>query len=515
MKRLFFRAGLPCALLLQAGCTGSLAPDSFEDTPSRSYSKLWGRDGELWLRAGRLPDFSFAGYRSGERPVPDYPVAASVATYGAKGDDDVDDTAAFQAALAATKSGAIQIPPGRYIISGVLRIIRPGVVLRGSGVDRTTLFFPKPLEDIEPDSGETTSGQPTSNYSWSGGFVRLQGSLGGKVLTAITARARRGDQSIEVGQADSLTAGQYVEIFQADTANNSLALHLYSDDADDVSNLKGKTTASLVSKIIRIEGKRVELERDLRFDLRPEWRPVVRSFAPTVQDSGVEDLTFEFPPIPYAGHFTEKGFNPVAFAGVANCWARRLKFVNPDSGPMVGGAFNTVSDVVFESNREPDKNGQQGHHGIYLQSLGDHLFTRFDIRLRFVHDITVSKCAGVVVSQGKGVDLCFDQHKRAPYETLFTSIDLGRGTRPWKSGGGQLLGKNGGARTTFWNLQAAGPLPEPPKNYAPWSLNLVGVDLGRPQVLDPAGVWREVVPAGALYPPDLHASQLSRRLSER
>ncbi len=503
------------ALTLLSGGSSAFLSDGHAVELQVAYSTLWGRNGELWRPAGRLPDFSYAGYRNGEQAIPDYPVTTNVETFGAKGDDDLDDTEAFQAALAATESGAIFVPAGRYAIRGVLRITRPGVVLRGAGADRTTLFFPTPLQAIEPNDSATTAGRPTSNYSWSGGLVRLQGSLGSKVLTPITAGALRGERLVMVAKPQALSVGQVVEIRVSDTPENTLTRHLYSDDPGDVSKINGKMTASLITRITRIEGDRIELERHLRFDVRPEWSPVVRVFAPTVQNSGVEDLTFEFPVTPYEGHFTEQGFNPVAFANVAYCWARRLRFINPDSGPMVGGVFNEVSDVVFESKRPADKKGNQGHHGIYLQHIGDHLFTRFDIRMRFIHDITVSRCAGVVVSQGKGPDLCFDNHKRAPYETLFTALDLGKGTRPWSSGGGQALGKHAGARITFWNLRAAKALSEPPRNYAPWSMNIVGVDLSPPAMADPRGAWREFVAGEAVYPPDLHAAQLARRLKER
>ena len=513
---LSFRSSVGLAVVLLAGCAQTPALDAprMAEAPPMRYSKLYGRDGELWLRAGRLPDFSFAGYRSGERPIPDYPEAASVATFGARGDDELDDTEAFKAALAKTEAGAITVPAGRYIISDVLRITRSGVVLRGAGAGRTTLYFPRPLEAVEPNKGETASGKVTSNYSWSGGFVRLQGKFGSDASTPVTELAVRGDQVIHVAKPDVLKVGQVVEVRVTDTAENTLVTHLYSDDTGDIAKINGKTTTSLVTQIVAIEGNAVKLARRLRFDLRAEWKPVVRAFKPTVTDSGVEDLTFAFPKTPYDGHFSEQGFNPLAFVNVAHCWGRRLNFVNADSGPMVGGVFNTVSDVVFESSRSPDAGGHQGHHGIYLHRLGDHLFTRFDFRMRFLHDISVSGCAGVVVAQGRGEDLCFDNHKRAPYETLFTDIDLGRGTRPWKSGGGPSLGKHAGARTTFWNLRAAGPLPEPPSVYAPWSLNLIGVDLGRPGIADPAGTWREFAAGEAVSPSDLHAAQLRRRLAE-
>ncbi|MFH1497099.1 MAG: glycosyl hydrolase family 28-related protein [Verrucomicrobiota bacterium] len=478
-----------------------------------TYSKLWGRDGERWSESGRLPDFSYAGYRNGEQKIPDYPVTANVTAFGAKGDDDVDDTAAFQAALTKTESGAILVPPGRYIISDFLKITRPGVVLRGAGINQTTLFFPKPLEAIKPNPSATTSGQPTSNYSWSGGFLSIQGGFGSKPLTAITGKAQRGDRSITASIPQALSVGQIVEIRVTDTTENTLARHLYSDDPGDISKVRTPMRTSIVTRISRIDGDRIEMERPLRFDIRPEWQPTVHRFAPTVSDSGVEDITFEFPAGPYDGHFTELGFNPLVFTDVAHCWARRLRILNPDSGPMIGGVFNTVSDVVFESSRQPDNRGHQGHHGILFGRPGDHLFTRFDFRMRFIHDIGLgNQCSGVVVSRGKGADLCFDNHKRAPYETLFTMIDVGKGSRPWQSGGGRGLGKHSGARITFWNLGGERPLTHPPENFAPWSMNLVGVDVGQPDATDETEIWREGGQNGPVHPRDLHAAQLTRRL---
>ncbi|MFH1499932.1 MAG: glycosyl hydrolase family 28-related protein [Verrucomicrobiota bacterium] len=483
--------------------------------PGTQISRLWGERGELRLEGGRLPVFSYAGYRHGEAEIPNYPVTSSVTDFGARGDDDEDDSEAFLQAIAATEAGAILVPPGRYVITKVLRITRPGVVLRGAGAEQTTLFFPTPLDAIEPNTGATTEGQRTSNYSWSGGFVRLQGWLGSRVITEVTADARRGDRRIEVKDTNGLRVGRVVEIFLNDTAENSLAAHLYSGDPGDMEKLRGKTTASLITRVAAVEPGAVTLERELRFDVRAEWAPVVRAFEPTVRDSGVEDLTFEFPAEPYGGHFSELGYNPVAFVNVAHCWARRLRFVNPDSGPMVGGAFNTVSDVVYESQRAPAAGGVRGHHGIYMGKPGDHLFTRFDIRMRFIHDISVSQTAGVVVSEGRGEDLCFDHHKRAPFEVLFTNIDLGQGTRPWRSGGGAALGKHAGARVTFWNLRAETALPVPPAKFAPWSVNFVGVDFGEPAQTAPEGVWRELEPGVRARPPNLHEAQLARRLKGR
>ncbi len=50
------------------------------------FSELWGEKGERRDPRGRLPDFSYAGYHMGEKPIPDVPVRANVKKFGAKGD---------------------------------------------------------------------------------------------------------------------------------------------------------------------------------------------------------------------------------------------------------------------------------------------------------------------------------------------------------------------------------------------------------------------------------------------
>jgi hypothetical protein len=487
-------------------------------TPLQSpaqHSQLWGGNGASWTPQSRLPDFSFAGYRRGEKPLPDLPRGVSVKEFGAKGDGETDDTAAFLKALAEVKSGAIEVPAGRYRITGLLEIIRPNVVLRGAGPDRTVLFFPTPLNDIKPNWGATTTGQKTSNYSWSGGFITVRGSFQSKKLTEISVPAKRGDQVVTVASAAGLRVGQEIEVYQSDTPDNTLAVHLYGGDAGPVQNLKGRARASLVTRITAIAGNHVSLDRPLRCDFRPEWKPQLRAFTPTVTESGLENLAFEFPLTPYKGHFTELGFNPVALNGVAHCWVRNVRVINADSGPFLSGAFNTADGVVLESARPRDNQNCDGHHGVSLGGT-DNLLTNFDLRTRFIHDITVSGfCSGNVISRGRGSDLSLDHHRYAPNENLFTDLDAGAGTRLWKCGGGAALGKHCGARGTFWNIRSAKPLSHPPTAFGPPSMNLVGLQTTQPSEMNLDGKWFEAIPPAQIQPPNLHAAQLQRRLGSR
>ena len=91
---------------------------------SAEVSELWGKDGDKWQPGGRLPDFSYAGYHRGEAAIPDVPVTANLKSFGALGDGQHDDTEAFRRAVKEAPAGAIEIPPGRYLVTDIVEIAR-------------------------------------------------------------------------------------------------------------------------------------------------------------------------------------------------------------------------------------------------------------------------------------------------------------------------------------------------------------------------------------------------------
>lgn len=477
-------------------------------------SALWGKSGESWQPTSRLPDFSFAGYHRGEASLPaDPPVRANVRDFGAVGDGKHDDTAAFKSAIEKTEAGVIAIPAGRYLLTDILDIRKPNLVLRGAGAAKTTLYFPKFLDDIRPSMGHTTTGEATSNYSWSGGFIWVRGDYASRDLATITATAQRGDTTLSLSSTAALKAGQEIEIRQDDDPQNSLATYLYANDPGPLKQLKGKTRVSLTTRIRSITGDRITFDRPLRWDVQPRWRPRIYRYEPAVTEVGIEGLRFEFPMIPYAGHFTEKGHNAIALTDVANCWVRDIVIDHCDSGIFVGGRFCTVQDVVYHSDRAVDKQKCTGHHGFEI-SGDDNLFTRFHYETRFIHDITVEHAAGNVISHGSGIDLSLDHHKYASHANLFTDLDAGAGTRLWMCGGGADLGKNSAAWETFWNIRAQKPQTWPPATFAPDLINLVGVRTDQPTATNPTGRWFEAIPPSNLTPQNLHESQLQKRLTK-
>lgn len=114
--------------------------------PAKPVPPLYYEKGKLQYTAeangDRIPDFSYCGYKASETPIPDLPVKVVVPL--AKGDA----TLRIQSALDYIASlpedangyrGAVLLLKGNYEVIGQLRITASGVVLRGSGVNATTI----------------------------------------------------------------------------------------------------------------------------------------------------------------------------------------------------------------------------------------------------------------------------------------------------------------------------------------------------------------------------------------
>ncbi len=476
------------------------------------YSDLWGEQGEAWSPQSRLPDFSYAGYHSGEDPLPEVEVVANVKDFGAKGDGTTDDTDAFKRAIAETQAGAILIPAGRYVLSDLLWIYKSNLVLRGEGIDQTELHFVTELEDVRPSPGATTSGRPTSNYSWSGGFLWVAGNTKMKEISAIVSEAARGEQVLTLDQASGLEVGQRVVVEMQDHAERTLLDALYSGDAGGTDMITKPVVVRMVSRVASIEGTRIVLERPLRWDLRQDWKPTLKTFEPSVSEVGIEELAITFPVKPYLGHFTERGMNAIAISNASDCWVRNVKVSNCDSGVSLGGTFCEIDGLILDGEREAFQ-GDTGHHGVNMGQ--DCLLQNFDFQVKFIHDITLSYYqAGNVIKNGQGVNLSFDHHKKAPHDNLFCNIDVGEGSQVWRCGGGQQLGKHCGARGTFWGIRSQQDLIWPREAFGPDSMNFVGVQTSAASIKERDGKWFEAIPPEELQPIDLHAAQLARRLAK-
>ena len=480
-----------------------------------AQTKIWG-DGSVWTSDSVLPDFSFAGYRQGNVPLPEKSADVSVTDYGAKGDGETDCTDAFKRAIAESPGKTIGIPKGTYVISDRLSIDSPNTVLLGEGMEKTILVFTKGLQEIEPTSALTGGGFETNNWSWSGGLITL-GKSSGAGKTAhhpIATSAKRGTRKLDLANDSDLEAGTTCLIRVTDPANNSLINYLYRNHPGDISLIKNKgISISQAVTIDSVEGNRITLRQPLRFEIRPDWKPVVTRFSNNSQEIGISNFTIRFPERVYRGHWMEDGLNGFEMRGTNN-WARNIRIQNCDSGAFLYGAWCTVDGLLIESDREAHQSGNTGHHGISLQGR-ECVMANFSIDTMFFHDVTVSRgSVGNVFSKGSAVDMSIDHHRNAPYENLFTEIDVGIGTRVWSSGGTKGKGLHSASGATFWNIDSKERFSLPSEEFGPPGLVFVGLNLETVRSSDlPQGWHYERSRPSRLVPQNLYLAQVDRRKS--
>ncbi len=475
-------------------------------------SKLWGENGELWDPAGRLPDFSHAGYHAGEDPLPTPPNKVDVTDFGAVGDGVTDDSEAFLDALEAVSGGAVFIPNGRYLITRPLRIDKSHVVLRGESRDSTVLFFPKSLKEV---LGRGRDGGPTG-WSWGGAWIWVNGEPErgdsnapvwdeGERLATVMATAPKGQSWVEVDDASSLEAGQLVRLVQFESDGSlSLALHANQKIGGGRCSVSrpGHQLINWVVEVKRVEGGRVHFDRPLRIEARAEWGAALHEARPLVEEVGIEQLTIDFPVLPYPGHHNERGFNAISLAAAYNSWVRDVAILNFDNGILFWySRYCTAQDIVV--------GGRGGHYAFNMGGAQDSLLTRFRFETRSLHDTSNANLGnGNVMSWGKGIEINFDHHRGAAYQNLYSRIDVGRPTRMWKSSA-TPSGHYTAGHETFWNI-----LPRAwTKTQTTFpAVNLIGPVKMSPERSDSSwfDLWVEPIPK--LSPPDLHSAQLARRL---
>jgi hypothetical protein len=475
-------------------------PPAVPPDPGCVPSKLYGRTGELWKPDGRLIDGGYAGYHTGTDPIPDVAgPTRSVADFGARGDDMDDDTAAFMAAIAGT-DGVLLVPPGRYIITKQLDIKKSNFVLRGAGPGKSILYFPRPLSEVGP---------PGVSWSFNGGFLTVSGSDAGPMLAMVTARAGRGATELQVSATAGIKVGDWVRVVQTDQAGSLFKALYGGEHPGNVSEDGGTEVFHFYSPVTAVGASSITLERTLPFEVDPSWMAQVRAVMPTTREVGIEGLTLEMAAVKYPGHFNELGYNGIYYVGAHDSWVRNVQLLNAELGISIYRSyFCTVTDVVLDANT--DRGGKNGHHGLNSARGADNWFTRFDVRKQYVHDLTVDGYAMATVwSKGKGEDMNMDHHGRAPYGTLWTDLDLGKGTRAFDNGGAGNRLPPTAAYTTVWNVRGAAAVDFPPASYGPL-MNFVS----SARSANPPGGWSvEDIPTGKLCQPDLHEAMLARRFA--
>lgn len=506
-----------------------------------------------------LPDFSYAGFGSGIGTITDIATEVRVEDFGARADDEVDDTAAIVAAIAAAaeKSGPVRVQfgAGRYLLSGILWIEHSGIVLSGMGPGEggTELYMPRPLNQVD-DGGaldelrtylvenDKRERQEKANldtlfspWSWSGGFIWTRVPEGrhatyleshdrpiGKL--ADIASGRRGERVVTLANTRNLGVGDVLQINWHNRAgpDGPLIRELYGDTEEEIGSrhweLPDRPLVRQATRIEQIDGNRVTISDPL---LHPIGKELPAYFAAWdhLSNVGIQDLALTFPENPFFGHHNEAGYNGVYFTGVHDGWIRNVTVTNSDSGILTDDLANvTIANIVT-------KGDHMAHYSVHIGNVHNVLVDGLTVYNPTIHALSFNTQATKSVYKDAVVwsRPSLDQHAGANHQNLYDNVTVHlTPDRKAKDGtqmfdlykaGGAGYWKPGHARyNTTWNLNVlidGGVAPGEPVTIFAGSegpdARIIGMHGNRPLLLahtpEPHVEWlnRQVANAPSLY----------------
>ncbi len=493
------------SILLGAGCGQRKVTHPRSSSGSGPIGQINQNSSEGWMPAvwqeylkhgptGRhLPDFSYAGYAMGRRPIPDRQGPVFDVThpkFGALADDDLDDTAAIQAAIESAGEaggGIVFLPKGRYIVHGTakapfLRIRSNHVILRGQGDSASgTILHLKTaaLEGPIRRLGSVPAEQDARHYA----AIAIIGAQDRQELASYAQDLPRGKRVAKVSDSSRLVVGQTVVIEFSDpridplhprSTCTDIGLQLtcpfrFVGGQTDTFGVAAMKHTWLVKIDEIIDRHTIRLAKPARFNQFKRYSPRLFSFG-GVRGAGIENLRIESSwPGGYRHHKPFLGADGtvvrsakeqdylwcgVWISNAADGWIRNVTFKDLTQGIIVSHATDmTIRDVRFK--------GLDGHAGITIGRSNDILVTRADFFARMVHPVTLTMMAsGNVVTDctvhydGRdgysATDAVIDFHGLFPHENLFDNL---KGFYICPGGDLSVL-PHGGVRNVFWNIQA-------------------------------------------------------------
>jgi hypothetical protein len=374
-----------------------------------------------------LPDFSYAGYKCGEQEIPkitNYKMF-NVTDFGARGDDDISDRDAIQAAIdAANKngSGIVFFPKGRFIVnddsSVTTGIVSKGshIIFRGSGsgLGGTELIMKEPLVPVNPQ--QMWTGRPMFIFTTKGSDTSI-----GEVIQS----ADVGEFTLRLSKTNKLKFGDWVALKMLDNSpaliDEELAPH-HVDTTWKYLVTKG-VDVCMYYRVNKIENGVITLHAPLAYKIDAKYKWTVYKFA-NATEIGIEEIAF-------VGNWKEKfvhhrswkddsGFTLFQFSRCTNSWMANCRFTDCNVAAIVGQSANvTVVNCIVT--------GNAGHEAITSNHSTNVLLANLTDEASQWHSFGTAAGAinTVVWHCTYPATTCFESHASQPRNTLLDNVKGG------------------------------------------------------------------------------------------
>ena len=388
------------------------------------FNRTSGSTPNIWRKfigedvSGNVPnliDYSYAGYKNGEEPIPDVTgTIYDVTSYGAIPNDNLSDTQAIKDALSAAEDGGIVFfPPGQY------DVLLPGEPLekidvgKRGGSGNIVLRGSRAQGAIR--NGTTIKMHENLEGHFDCLFEGIWQHNGSDHATPIVGEFPRGTKYFDVADSSRLLNRKFIKIVASRLFNDDWAEHS-SRSINEMSNRftdirSNGIGVSEFHEIDRIEDNRVYIKAPTTTPLNSNYSVYWKNLQTNI---GFEDIHFDGNLQEPYKHLVQPGRGWIALRHVAHSWVQRCRFSNSIIGVWISGYGCSVLSVI--------QDGRRGHYTAAAASATYCLVGLLEDHTDFgaVHGINISGKSSGNVAWGIGGPVIDgpDTHGAQPRNTL-------------------------------------------------------------------------------------------------
>lgn len=469
----------------------------------------------------RLPDFSFAGFRAGEEPIPEVPVAITLSPQ--PGDNAVPINRAIRR-LAKRKPGphgfrgTILLGEGTFEIHSEIRLFHDGIVIAGKGPDKTYVYVNS--IDFARKSAFRVQGPDSDNWL---NFPE------GQRRYFLSADAADQDTFVVVEPGHPFTGGDTVIVRQWPTEAFADA---HGANGINIWPVTNDNTAPKYCRVVRsVKADTLFFDEPIRYALGTAHGAHVFRAA-FLRHIGIQDLSIGF----RKGPDTENNgrthrATAIRMSDAVNGWVRNVHSYQRDDESVhlqsYGFTFRACKWLTIENCvlQDPQNKNVGGNGYLFNPVCSDDLLFRDCTARNGRHNFTIHySTSGCVFTGCRSENSRSDFHQYLATENLFDNFtmagdSLTAGNRGDKSQGSWWCS----SKATLWNLKGEGAvyLNSFGAGYLIGADPGVRVGVGATGILQDYGLryqphrqWIETG-EGPLEPASLYEAQRNRRFDRR
>ena len=420
-----------------------------------------------------LLDFSYAGYKHGEEAAPDGKAwgftEENIRNYMTDGSDYARDALnkileKYDLNKSSGNSNAkvlIYFPEGNYILhnnsdntndpkkttgdkdelgnntSHSIDIFGGNVILKGAGRGKTRLIMDTP----NLPNNDAMYSSPVMISIRHNAFLPINndGSYNMARVSDVTADAVKGSFSVEVGNPNMFSEGEYVCLYLHDNTAELVEKELLPYKWESTMTNIAETGVQVEDfhMISIIEGNKITFKEPIMHGVEAKYDWKLMKYS-CYENVGIEDLTFVGHSVDDFEHHRswvdDGAYKPVNFMRLVNSWIRRVDFQDvSEAASIISSANVSVYDVNILGNRGHAAIRSQGSSRVFIGKVTDRTTGPLADSPNTVtegagqyHACGVSKpsMGAVIWNVYWGDDACFESHATQPRATL---IDMCKG----------------------------------------------------------------------------------------